>query len=449
MNELLGRTAIEKNIISILNNFDKMHKDINYKKGIYLYGSSGVGKTTFILGILNKLGYDVIHYDAGDVRNKALIENIASNNIATKNVLDMMHKRVKKIAILMDEIDGMNSGDKGGLTALIKLIRQKKTKKQRLENMTLNPIICIGNYNMDKKIKELMKVCNVFEIKQPTPEQMDQLIRSSMPSLTNVKQIVDYTLGDLRKLDFVKRLYNTNHDVSVISNILNSKTFNDDTNKITKALLKTKFAFEDHNVLMNETDRTTVALLWHENIVDALYKSPKEPTIREPTQKEPLEQDQPLDFYLKFLDNICFSDYIDRITFQNQIWHFNEMSSLIKTFYNNKLFHEYCPGGVKIDDVRFTKVLTKYSTEYNNTEFIYDMCQKLDMDKKDMIAFFQELRLFYESKGLDIANDTAILNTLDTYFENYDITKLDVKRVYRFLDCNVKVETVVDDNDDE
>jgi DNA polymerase III delta prime subunit len=436
-----------------------------------LYGSSGVGKTTFILEILNKLGYDVIHYDAGDVRNKALIENIASNNIATQNVLDMMHKRVKKIAILMDEIDGMNSGDKGGLTALIKLIRQKKTKKQRLENMTLNPIICIGNYNMDKKIKELMKVCNVFEIKQPTPEQMEKLIRSSMPKIIDTKQIVNYTLGDLRKLEFVKRLYASNHDVSVISNILNSKTFNDDTNKITKALLKTKFAFEDHNMLMNETDRTTVALLWHENVVDALYKGPKDPTdkgpkdptdkgSKDPTDKGPKDPtdkgpnpEQALDFYLKFLDNICFSDYIDRITFQNQIWHFNEMSSLIKTFYNNKLFHEYRPGGAFIEDVRFTKVLTKYSTEYNNTEFIYDMCQKLDMDKKDMLAFFQELRLFYESKGLDIANDTAVLNTIDTYFENYDITKLDVRRIYRFLDCNVKkdieIGTSFADIDDE
>ena len=38
-------------------------------------------------------------------------------------------------------------------------------------------------------------------------------------------------------------------------------------------------------------------------------------------------------FYSKFLENICFADYIDRITFQNQIWLFNEMTSLIKTFY--------------------------------------------------------------------------------------------------------------------
>jgi Cdc6-like AAA superfamily ATPase len=43
----------------------------------------------------------------------------------------MFHKKVKKIVIVMDEIDGMNNGDKGGINTLIKLIRPKKTKKQK------------------------------------------------------------------------------------------------------------------------------------------------------------------------------------------------------------------------------------------------------------------------------------------------------------------------------
>ena len=79
---------------------------------------------------------------------------------------------------------------------------------------------------------------------------------------------------------------------------------------------------------MNETDRTIVGLLWHENIVDCLNK---------------FKTKDSFPFYNKVLENICFADYIDRITFQKQIWQFNEMSSLIKTFYNNKLFHEKFP----------------------------------------------------------------------------------------------------------
>ena len=46
----------------------------------------------------------------------------------------------------MDEIDGMNSGDKGGINSLIKLIRPKKTKKQRLEEVTLK------SYNLYKQL---------------------------------------------------------------------------------------------------------------------------------------------------------------------------------------------------------------------------------------------------------------------------------------------------------
>jgi len=342
----------------------------------------------------------------------------------------MMHKRVKKIAIVMDEIDGMNSGDKGGLTALIKLIRQKKTKKQRLENMTLNPIICIGNYNVDKKIKELMKVCNLFELKTPTTQQITTLVKTTFPKIdeSKTKIIEKYVSGDLRKLEFIKKLYNKNPeliDAEILQKILNIKTFNEDTNKITKSLIAHPYKMEDHNTLMNETDRTTVALLWHENIVDAI------------PQKS-------LPFYLRFLDNVCYSDYIDRITFQNQIWHFNEMSSLMKTFNNNRLFHLMKERTKTLDEVRFTKVLTKYSTEYNNIEFIYDLCQKLDMDKKDLMCLFQDLRIFYSNKKLDIVNDVNVLNSVEKVFETYDINKLDIKKIYRYLDKNVKKD-VVDD----
>jgi serine/threonine protein kinase len=142
---------------------------------------------------------------------------------------------------------------------------------------------------------------------------------------------------------------------------------------------------EEHILFMNETDRTTVALLWHENIANPLSLEPKY---------------KALPFYSKLLENICFADYIGRITFQSQIWQFNEMSSLIKTFYNNRLYHDMFPnhaGKFALSDIDFTKVLTKYSTEYNNQLFLYGLCQKMNMDKNDLFAFFQELRVLYSS----------------------------------------------------
>ena len=373
------------------------------------------------------MNYDIIKYDAGDVRNKSLIETITSNNISNKNVLDMMKNKERKIAIIMDEIDGMNNGDKGGINALIKIIRQKKTRKQKLENMTMNPIICIGNYYIDKKIKELMKVCNTYELKTPTNSQIGKILDSEIPGLSkeNKKIFIDYTQGDIRKLHTIFRLIknNKNNIDSSFINIFKTKNFNDDAKKTTQMLINQYVPLNKHNKVLNETDRTIIALLWHENIVDNFYRFSLSKTIP---------------VYLKILKNIGFADYIDRITFQNQIWQFNEMSSLMKTFYNNKIYHDNFPENENTffpEEVRFTKVLTKYSTEYNNMLFIYNLCQELDMDKKDVVAFFQELRLFFEG---DFCNNQELMNEIELLFEDYNINKLDIKRMYRYLDKNIK-----------
>jgi hypothetical protein len=439
INTIFERDKIANEIKELLLSFDENYKKLTYKKGIYIYGAPGSGKTEFVMNILKNLNYDIIKYDAGDVRNKALIDTITSNNVSNINVLQMMSKKVKKIAIVMDEIDGMNNGDKGGITALIKIIRQKKTKKQRLENMTMNPIICIGNYYIDKKIKELMKVCNTFELKMPTDKQITKILNATIPTMQSNQQthILNYIQGDLRKLGFVCDVFSKKPELmteSTLKNIFQLKSYNEDSKKITQLLINEPVTIDQHNKVMNETDRTIVALLWHENIVDTLSNKPVNTSFP---------------FYLKILKNMCFADYIDRITFQSQIWQFNEMSSLIKTFYNNKLYHDKFKENentFKPAEVRFTKVLTKYSTEYNNILFIYNLCQELDLDKKDLTTLFHELRLIY---GPNCCSKMDILNELEKIFECYNITKLDIKRMYRYLDKNIKPATIDDDFDDE
>ena len=433
INSILEREQISNQIKEILNSFDASCKNVNYNKGIYIYGAPGSGKTTFVTKLLEEMKYDIIKYDAGDVRNTSLIDTITSNNISSRNVLHMMNKTVKKIVIVMDEIDGMNSGDKGGITSLIKLIRQKKTKKQRLEDVTMNPIICIGNYFVDKKMKELMKVCNTFELKMPTVKQTTEIMNQIIPpDKINMELVMDYVQGDLRKIQFIKKLYDNAPELlneSLIKNILHLKSQNEDSKQITKLLINRPIPIEEHNKFINETDRTIVALLWHENIIDMISSKKNEKTIP---------------FYLKILDNMCFADYMDRITFQNQIWQFNEMSSLMKTFHNNKIYHDTFPENVNQfvpNEVRFTKVLTKYSTEYNNQQFVYSVCQDLDMDKKDLIAFFQELRFFF---GDDFQNNVDLMAQVCKLFENNNIGRLDIKRMYRYLDNNSK-KTAIDE----
>ena len=61
-------------------------------------------------------------------------------------------EKVKKTLIIMDEVDGMSSGDRGGITAIINSIKKSK-----------NPIICICNDRDSQKIRSLAAHC--YDIK--------------------------------------------------------------------------------------------------------------------------------------------------------------------------------------------------------------------------------------------------------------------------------------------
>ncbi len=423
INHILERYDKEKLLIDCLNHFEKNKTNVLTRRGIYIYGSPGSGKSYFVKSILKKLDYDVITFDAGDVRNKTIIENITKHNMSDTNIVSMFHKKKRNIAVVMDEIDGMNGGDKGGINSLIKLIRPKKTKKQKAENSTMIPIICIGNYHIDKKITEMMKVCTTVELKTPSDKQIDSIIQLLMPTLDSTLKhnMVEFIQGDLRKLTSTYNIYKNQQTIlknKIITTIFQPKIYNEDTKQITKKLLNNKYGINEHILLMNETDRTSVGLLFHENIIDVLSKIPKHIAIP---------------FYINILNNICFADYVDRITFQKQIWIFNEMSSLIKTFYNHRLWNELekkKPIHFNPEKVRFTKVLTKYSTEYNNMLFMQNLCQQLSMDKKDVFSYFMHLRNTY--------SEEEIYDMFDN--DNYSINKLDINRIFRYLDAYTKIE---------
>ena len=416
MNFLLNRQDSEKVFRDALEHFEKNKKNQLVKRGIYLYGPPGCGKTLFVQKILKNMSYDIIKYDAGDVRNKSIVEKITKHNMSDKNVLSLFQKKTKKLVIMMDEIDGMNSGDKGGINTLIKLIRPKKTKKQKKEETTMTPIVCIGSCHIDKKIKEMIKICVSIKLELPTNNEVNKIIDMLMPKLENElkEKMVLYIDGDLRKLKSTYDIYKNQESIlknQLVQNMFQQKNYNEDVKNIIKKLLNNNYNLDQHNELMNETDRTSVGLLYHENIIDVLEHIPKENAIP---------------FYNKILNNVCFSDYIDRITFQKQIWIFNEMSSLIKTFYNNHLYQkEYGEKNILFNppNVRFTKVLTKYSTEYNNSIFIQNLCKQLNMDIKDMFSLWIDLKNKYTIE--------EIIELFDN--ENYEISKLDINRIYRFL----------------
>jgi hypothetical protein len=98
------------------------------------------------------------------------------------------------------------------------------------------------------------------------------------------------------------------------------------------------------------------------------------------------------------------------------------MSSLIKTFLNNHNYHNRFKKKL-LKDIRFTKVLTKYSTEYNNLVFINRLCEEFNLNYTDLLSFF-----------LKIQNNNENIEDIFTLFENNNINKLDIKRILRYIE---------------
>ncbi len=410
LDDILERNDIASEIDNILKNFNK---DEKYKRGVYIYGDSGIGKTKFILNLLKKLNYDVIYYDNSVIRNKSLIDTIGSQNLSNSNVYSLFTNKPKRIVVVIDDIDGMNYGDKNGIISLIKLIRVKKTKKQKLENLTNNPIICINNKNSDKKISELMKVCHVFELKNPSNTQILDIVNNLLPNIfrysvienrlinRNILDFLNNNLISIGKLMFYEK-NNIIYKKFYENYTLNVSETNENIKIITKDFLENSYDFTKINNIL-ESDRTILSLLFHENIIQILNGGN-------------------LEVYLKILENYIFSDYIDRIIFQKQIWQLTEMNYIIKLFQNNFILKtNELLKPINIEDVIFTKILTKYSSEYNNYIFIYNLLQSFLIDKKDIHI------LFY---NLDKKHD---INEIIYLLENYNISKLEIIRIVKLI----------------
>ena len=52
LNLILGREDNEQKLINCLNNFEENKKNVLTKRGMYIYGSPGTGKTLFVEKIL-------------------------------------------------------------------------------------------------------------------------------------------------------------------------------------------------------------------------------------------------------------------------------------------------------------------------------------------------------------------------------------------------------------
>ncbi|KAF2847675.1 DNA replication factor C, large subunit [Plenodomus tracheiphilus IPT5] len=185
LNQICGNKSVVEKIQRWLQMFPKNLKTAFKLAGkdgsgvfraVMLHGPPGIGKTTAAHLVAKLEGYDIVERNASDTRSKKLIEDGLRGVLSTNSLHGYFAgdgKKVeaskKKLVLIMDEVDGMSAGDRGGVGALAAVC--KKTEI---------PMILICNDRRLPKMKPFDFVTYDLPFRRPTVDQ----VRSRIMTIT-------------------------------------------------------------------------------------------------------------------------------------------------------------------------------------------------------------------------------------------------------------------------
>ncbi|KAF1829986.1 DNA replication factor C, large subunit [Decorospora gaudefroyi] len=171
-------------------------------RAIILHGPPGIGKTTAAHLVAKLEGYDIVERNASDTRSKKLIEEGLRGVLSTNSLLGYfagdgrkVEGSKKNLVLIMDEVDGMSAGDRGGVGALAAVC--KKTEI---------PMILICNDRKLPKMKPFDYVTFDLPFRRPTVDQVRSRIMTiafreglKMPAPV-VNALIEGSHADIRQV---------------------------------------------------------------------------------------------------------------------------------------------------------------------------------------------------------------------------------------------------------
>ncbi|KAI9792417.1 MAG: hypothetical protein M1816_002301 [Peltula sp. TS41687] len=155
--------------------FKKAGPDGSYCfRAVIIHGPPGIGKTTAAHLVAKLEGYDIVESNASDSRSKKLVETGLRGVLDNTSLLGYfagdqkpVEASKKKLVLIMDEVDGMSAGDRGGVGALAQVCKK-----------TNIPMILICNERRLPKMKPFDHCTYDLTFRRPTINDIRSRIAS-------------------------------------------------------------------------------------------------------------------------------------------------------------------------------------------------------------------------------------------------------------------------------
>ncbi|KAG6033634.1 hypothetical protein E4U19_006351 [Claviceps sp. Clav32 group G5] len=227
LNHICGNKAQVEKIQNWLRNWPKAKKHNFQRRGadglggeraIIISGPPGIGKTTAAHLAAKLEGYDVLESNASDTRSKRLVEAGLTDSMNNTSLLGFFAGDGKKIDIakkhtvlIMDEVDGMSAGDRGGVGALAKFCKKTEVplilicNERRLPKM--KPFdhaafdIRFNRPSVDQVRSRIMTICHREGLKLPPPV-VDALIEGSNKDIRQIINMISTAKLDQKTMSY-------------------------------------------------------------------------------------------------------------------------------------------------------------------------------------------------------------------------------------------------------
>ncbi|KAH0562640.1 hypothetical protein GP486_002680 [Trichoglossum hirsutum] len=204
---------------ALKSNFKKAGPDATgNQRAVIIHGPPGIGKTTAAHLVAKMEGYDIIESNASDTRSKKLLEGGLRGVLDNTSLLGYFagdHKEVesgkKKIVLIMDEVDGMSAGDRGGVGALAQVCKKthipmilicndrRLPKMRPFDHCTLDMTFRRPTVNDIRS--RVMTICYREGLKL-SPQVIDALVEGTHGDIRQIINMISTAKLDQASMDF-------------------------------------------------------------------------------------------------------------------------------------------------------------------------------------------------------------------------------------------------------